>query len=259
MLRKSLLLFLVSLLAFTFALEANAKRFGGGKSFGMQRANTHYSRTAPKAATPANTNKTANKWLGPLAGLALGGLLASLFMGHGIGTGILSWLLLGGACFLLWNLFRKRIQPALSSNYAPRAHSQAAFSAEESRSGGISEHFDTHHFLRDSKVQFLRLQTAYDTKNLSDLRQFTTPEIFGEIQLQIQERGNALNQTEVISLNAELMDVSEENKKMLAAVRFSGLIREEVQKEPVSFDETWHFCKDHLQQEWSVAGIQQNN
>ncbi len=53
----------------TMSLDANAKRFGGGKSAG--------------AAGAAAKAGGASRWLGPLAGIAAGGLLASMFMGGG--------------------------------------------------------------------------------------------------------------------------------------------------------------------------------
>ena len=90
--RRFLTLILVFVCAFGLLVnEAQAKRFGGGRSFGMQRpvmSNFSRSTVPPQAAMAPRS--TANKWLGPLAGLAMGGLLASLFMGHGIGSGILA-------------------------------------------------------------------------------------------------------------------------------------------------------------------------
>jgi predicted lipid-binding transport protein (Tim44 family) len=102
---------------FTFGLmltEAEAKRFGGGKSFGVQRSvnNSSFSRPQNLNASPASA---ANKWLAPLTGLALGGILASLFMGHGLGAGLLSWLLIGGVLLLIVNFIRQRMNPSQPS------------------------------------------------------------------------------------------------------------------------------------------------
>ena len=81
----------------TMSLDANAKRFGGGKSSGA--APTHQtSQMAPSAGGMGGAAATAgaagaagaaakaggaSRWLGPLAGIAAGGLLASMFMGDG--------------------------------------------------------------------------------------------------------------------------------------------------------------------------------
>lgn len=252
--------------------DAEAKRFGGGRSFGMQRSASSFSRPAPQAApmSAARPASTASKWLGPLAGLAAGGLLASLMMGHGLGSGILSWLAVAGVGLLLWSLIRNRFQTATQ----PRQYSQFrdqnvhdinsqfashqnAYSAA-SHSSSLPNGFDSVSFLRDAKVQFIRLQAAYDTKNVNDLRQFTAPEIFAEIQMQLQERGNEVNHTEVVTLEAELLDVESQPQAQIASVDFSGLIREAANEAAVPFKETWHFRKENSASSWMVVGVQQH-
>ena len=106
-------LFFFTLITSTlFVTQAEAKRFGGGQSFGYQRQNIGQ-QAVPKAppvqspAAPASSPPVAgNRWLGPLAGLAAGGLLASLFMGQGFeGIKFLDIvLLLGLVCLLLGGL-----------------------------------------------------------------------------------------------------------------------------------------------------------
>lgn len=108
---------LCSLFVFiTFGLvinDASAKRFGGsGRGFGMMRSNntfTHSTRT-PRAAPAATTrplNKN-NRWRGTLTGLLLGSVLTSLFMGHGFGGALLSWLLVGLSIYLIINFLRRK-------------------------------------------------------------------------------------------------------------------------------------------------------
>jgi predicted lipid-binding transport protein (Tim44 family) len=112
--------------------------------------------------------------------------------------------------------------------------------------------------LREAKVQFMRLQTAYDSKNLNDLREFTTPEVYAEIQMQLQERGNAVNHTDVVSLNSELLEAITEQQATVASVRFSGMVKEDSIHTPTAFNEVWHFKKESDYARWVVAGIQQN-
>lgn len=240
--------------------SAEAKRFGGGKSFGTYRSSA--TRSA-RPATPPNASPASNmsKWLAPLTGIALGGLIASLFMGgHGLGTGILSWVLLAGAIFFIWQFIRKRSQPTLQAPAYPRSenisyHAAAPLNAiHSSHPAG----FNADQFLRQAKTQFLRLQAAYDDKNLDDLREFTAPEVFAEIQLQLQERGNTPNQTEVISLNAELLDTEETLNALNASVHFTGSIQEEAEEAPISLSEVWHFTQNRNESTWKVNGIQQN-
>src|SRR5579871_4385012 len=97
MLRFIALLFLIFSTTFLLTNEVFAKRFGGGKSFGMQRSSMAQRQPSSFAnqshhnthAQPTSSNRFG-KWGAALAGLALGGLLSYLFMGHGIGASLLS-------------------------------------------------------------------------------------------------------------------------------------------------------------------------
>jgi len=269
---------LISLIAFSVIVgDVQAKRFGGGKSFGMSRQASGFSKpsqssfsnsaAAQQAARPAGS--TASKWLGPLAGLAAGGLLASLFMGHGLGGmgGILSMLLMAGLVFFVLRMILSRFQ-------APRQDYQSFQTQSQPQQSGFTQQqpfhpinqaekvinapidFNEAEFLRSAKATFIRLQAAYDNKNLTDIREFTAPEVFAEIQLQLQERGTVVNQTEVVSIDAELLDLTTSGQTT-ATVLFSGQVREEAGAEPSSIKEMWHFNKDLFRPVWIVSGIQQ--
>ena len=113
-------IFLCSLLILaTFSLtvtDAAARGFGGGRGFGMMRskgAYTHSQRTPRAAATAASRQANSSRLRGALSGLLIGGLLTSLFMGHGLGGGLFSWLLLGMAIYFIVNLIRRKKQADL--------------------------------------------------------------------------------------------------------------------------------------------------
>lgn len=242
--------------------DADARRFGGGRSFGMQRSASSYSRSynAPAAAP---TKPGLSKWAAPLAGLAMGGLLASLFMGHGIMSGMLSWLLVGGVIMLVMGWLRSRTSPQTYTAQQPplSGYQNNPFSplnAVTANTNTYPNGFDETDFLRIAKVQFMRLQAAYDSKNLADLREFTAPEVFAEIQMQLQERQDAANITEIISLDAKLLDVSSEPDSIIASVEFTGAVREETNGPIEPLNETWHFRKNNTTQKWLLAGLQQN-
>jgi len=278
--RKFLSILLVCLVTLgLFVQDADARRFGGGRSFGISRSASSFTR--PSSSFSQNHNRqpygqTASpmsRWLGPLAGLAVGGLLASLFMSNGIGSGILSWLLVGGLFFILFSFLRKRMQPKplYRENDQNQYYSQAnaaAFTAYQNRPASLNTWpagFDATQFLRDAKLQFIRLQAAYDQKNLNDIREFTTPEVFAEIKLQFDERGIAENKTDIISLEADLLDVENqpqsiygtEMQGMIASVRFNGMIQEDRDLPASAVNEIWHFKKEVGSLRWVVAGVQQ--
>jgi len=264
---------LITLLSFGLLVnEASAKRFGGGRSFGVQRSQSSmFSPNKAQTTNPAFGQRSNNtsRWGGLLGGLLIGGLLTSLFMGHGLGSGIMSWLIIGAIIFFAVNFFRRKMQPGMqsgqstSSNQSPFSNFTQAFSANQASAGSSTASdyppgFSPATFLREAKVKFNRLQAAYDESNLQDLKEFTAPEVFGEIKMQLDERGNEPNKTEVITLDAELLDVSKQTNSYMASVRFTGTIKEN--NDPISqLDEIWHFRQFDNNNEWVVGGIQQND
>jgi predicted lipid-binding transport protein (Tim44 family) len=118
--------------------------------------------------------------------------------------------------------------------------------------------FDTEAFVRNSKVYFVRLQDAWDRGNSNDIREFTTPEMFAEVKLDIDARGTQANRTDVVQLNADILGVEERGTESLASVRFHGLIRETEGAAAEPFVEIWNLSKQKYGNEgWLLAGIQQ--
>lgn len=123
---------------------------------------------------------------------------------------------------------------------------------------GVPAGFDTPAFIRYAKVNFIRLQEAWDAKNLADIREFTTPEVFAEIKMQIDEDKSANNHTDVVALDAELMGIEESPTDYLASVKFSGTIRESEQGSGEPVEEVWNLTKPKSGRSgWLLAGIQQ--
>ncbi len=257
--------FLIALLTFGLVVnEASAKRFGGGRSFGVQRSKSSLFSSPAANTSKAWSPKTAKgrNWGGILGGLLVGGLLASLFMGHGFGTGLLTWLILGGVIFFIYNLFRRKMQPGFQTAQPSMFRQNTATPNMYGTSGGEANYssyppdFVPEAFLRDAKVKFLRMQAAYDQKNLFDLQEFTAPEVFGEIKMQLDELGDEPNRTEVYDLEAELLNVAKQVDSTIASVRFTGRVKEN--DEPITnLDEIWHFRQFYSNGPWVVGGIQQ--
>jgi predicted lipid-binding transport protein (Tim44 family) len=114
--------------------------------------------------------------------------------------------------------------------------------------------FDSAGFLRAAKMNFIKLQMANDAGRIDEIREFTTPELFDELRTDIQ----AGSHTDVVSLNADLLELANEKNKYWASVRFSGLMRETPGTEPVGFEEVWNLVKPaDGSSGWLLAGIQQ--
>ncbi len=122
----------------------------------------------------------------------------------------------------------------------------------------IPADFDVAGFERNAKVNFIRLQAANDAGNLDDIRQFTTPEMFAELKLEMAERGTVAQKNDVVSIHAQVMDVDEDAARYLVSVRFTGAIRDDSGAPDESFDEVWHLMKSRQDSSgWVLAGIQQ--
>jgi predicted lipid-binding transport protein (Tim44 family) len=261
--------------------DAEAARLGGGKSFGMQRQSVAPRPAAPQQAAPTPTTPAGaaatpkRNWMGPIAGLAAGLGIAALLSHFGLGEGMANLLMIAllamAAIFVFKWLFRRNAsatRPAEPLQYAgagrpamvpPAPQAAAPFGAAAPASAvRIPDGFDSEAFLRIAKLNFVRLQAANDARNLDDIREFVSPELFAEIKMQIDERGNAPQQTDVVTLNAELLEVSTESGRHIASVHFSGMIRELVGAPAAPFDEIWNLSKPSTgNQGWIIAGIQQ--
>ena len=212
--------------------------------------------------------------MGPLAGLAAGIGLAALASHFGFGEELASFMmmaLLAMVVFAVIGYFLRK--KAASQNpgmqyagagapfdsqpnqpeYAPMGISSATPAA----AANIPAGFDTEGFVRNAKVNFIRLQAANDAGNLDDIREFTSPEMFAEIKLAMGERKGAKQETDVVQLSAEVLDVSEEANRFVVSVHFTGQIREDG-GQPENFQEIWHMTKPRNGSHgWVLAGIQQ--
>ncbi len=120
--------------------------------------------------------------------------------------------------------------------------------------------FDSAGFERNAKVNFIRLQAANDAGNLDDIREFTTPEMFAELKMDLAERGSAPQKTNMLSINAEVIEVEEDTDRYLVSVRFTGVIRDDSGEPDESFDEIWHLMKARQGNlGWILSGIQQTH
>ena len=118
--------------------------------------------------------------------------------------------------------------------------------------------FDSEAFERLAKMIFIRLQAANDSADLNDLRNFTTPELFASLRVDLQDRGEAKQHTDVVKVDAKLIDFAQEAAQQIVSVRFAGLMREEASAEATPFGEVWHLVKPlDDSRNWAIAGIQQ--
>lgn len=308
--KKHLGLFVATLLALSLALfgmqEAQAKRMGSGRSFGSKPSySTPYQHSTSPSSSPSSQpirspaqqqaaaqNQAARQgWanrgglMGMLGGLALGGLLGSLFFGGAFeGLNVMDMLLFAGIAYLAYKLFAsKASQPQPAGNaYGRNSHEQTSassyYDADRSANSGpagfntdvlfkkggsgatassVPAGFNQSDFLKGAENAFRLLQSAWDDADLTTIRGLTTDKVFAEIQQQLRD-SNSANKTEVLKLNAELLEVREVGSELEAAVLFDSLMRED-DGEIAQVREVWHFTKpkNSSQPKWFLDGIQQ--
>jgi len=308
--KKVFVALIVAALTLSVGITAvEAKRLGGGGSFGKQSSGASRQAQTPMqqnqaasakpttpAAAPAAAKPSAWKGIlgGALLGLGLGALLSHFGMGGALASMISTMLmvaLLAFAVMFIYRMFKRKSEgqsniapaayatandafdtPAIGSQRndisAPKALQANGFGAVATGvedgasvaqpSYGIPPDFDAVGFVRSAKTYFIRLQAAWDKGDANDIREFTTPEMFGELKLQLQERGATANNTDVVSLDAEMLGLEAVGRDYLASVKFFGFIKEDPSASPSQFNEIWNLSKPVSGQGgWVLAGIQQ--
>jgi len=272
---------IISLLALALSAgalvdAAQAARLGGGRSLGVQRQVT----APPRQATPptqqqqpaAAPQPAGSRWLAPLAGLAAGLGLGWLFAQGGFGAAmgaLLMALLAGAAVYALARLSSGRLQRSRPMQYAgpgspmpsqaSLSESSPSASAQRIHRSNVPAGFDAERFLAEAKRNFLRLQEANDRGDLDLIREVTTEEMFRALESG-RAGGVQAQQTDVVTLNAVLLELVAEGGLYWASVRLSGSIREKAQAAAEPFEEVWHLQKPaDGSTGWLLAGIQQLN
>jgi predicted lipid-binding transport protein (Tim44 family) len=238
---------------------------------------------APAPIPPQPQPSFLGRWGGMLAGFGLGALIGSMLggnMGAGLGA-LLNILLIAGVIYLVFRFLSSRrhaaAQPmryAGATGVAPSEpidigsgstiHSSPSVTQQalpDRQGPNVPPGFEIEiePFIRQAKAAFIRLQAANDARDLNDIRDYTTPEVYAELAMQMRERGEAAQKTEILTLNAQLLEVVDEGDYAIASVHYSGLIREMPGANAESFDEVWHVQK-HIKDPkstWLIAGIQQ--
>lgn len=232
---------------------------------------------------------------GILGGLLAGTLIGSLLSGAGFsGGGLLDILLIGVVIFIVLKLLARRRATASApaqaaaagahggmmqtpmpssehlSRYADNSAGNASDAMQDAwgalRDGGTPQPqapsmpagFDADEFLRGAKMAYTRLQAAWDRRDLDDIAQFATPAVQDAIREQLAQEPES-SHTEIMLVNAQLLEVSEDGAEERAQVYFDVLLREDpAQSTPTNAREIWHFVRDRQTGGmWKLDGIQQ--
>jgi predicted lipid-binding transport protein (Tim44 family) len=211
-----------------------------------------------------------------LGGMLMGGLIDSLMFGgaHAYGgPGLLDILLIGGGLFLLYRFIRARRmasahagaggsmsfegRPSHSwgeTGYAPKAGSTPGAAEQPAFPIG----FNAEEFLEGAKAIYTRLQASWDKRDMEDIRQFVSPEVWAEIKSQAQADPQP-GKTELLLINPRIVEVREVDNQTIVSVLYDVMMRETGAEMAKQVRELWHFSRDTRKPEdhWLLEGIQQ--
>lgn len=275
---------------------APAPRAPAGATMPGSTMNRQTTANATGAAAGAATASRFGGMGGLFGGLLAGSLLGSLFMGHGFGAGgggLLDIVIIGLIVYFGYRFLRRRRDNAAQAdstmysrssnqnspysnptygntgtpqsgtgsawdNLRDAGAAQTARNYDEPRSDLIPADFDQEDFLRGAKMAYVRLQESWDKRDLDDIAQFATPAVLDVLKQQLADEPQPTT-TELLLVNASLMEVKNEDDKQRAAVFFDVLMREDPNAaQPEQVREVWHFVRPvNSDESWKLDGIQQ--
>ncbi len=287
----------VILFSFTMVMEeAHAKRMGGGKSFGRSyqsapaparnTADAPAQRQQADAAKPAQQPGAAKGGLmgGLLGGLLVGGLFAALFAGGAFeGLQLMDILIIAALAFIIFKVIRGlRPGPAAGRSSAPQpayagagrqmppqpasqpvfgARREAPVAAPVAGSHAVPFNlppgFDAPAFIAGATEHYRILQDAWNRNDLPTIREYMTPELYAELSAERASLAVA-PQTEVLSLNAELVRADQLFGNAEVSIRFSGRCRDLAEGVEEDIVDVWHLERDFTKGDapWFITGMQ---
>jgi predicted lipid-binding transport protein (Tim44 family) len=306
-----LLVAAIAVLTLTLSDLADARRMGGGRSFGAQRESVMPSQPAAAPSTPAGNAASqpqpsapagaakaapaptpaappsaASRWLGPIAGIAAGLGLAALMSHFGLSEGfgsllLIALLVIGAIVVIRMFLARRHAPMQYAGAGAANSRASATYEAPAApvwRNGDgtepvlaaepsppalavtrkpLPQEFDADAFAKEARRQYIQIQRSYDNADREALTSVMTSEMSAEIGRELDERGTH-HPTEIVTLDAKVLDVATEGNKYWVSVRFTGLVREDGEPLPKSIDEVWNLTKPVKGTSgWLLAGISQ--
>lgn len=285
---------LVALLMVSVAITpiAEAKKFGGGKSFGksfktapapkQQQQNTN---TIGKDQ-PTKTQSSSKKGLmgGLLGGLLAGGLLAAFFGGAFEGIQFMDILIMGLVAFLIFKLMRSvlgakqgsinqhRHQPAFGGQSAPKFEQPNVHNFEQPQTGsqggfGFGHQSDVPHnyppgfdhaaFINGSREHYRILQGAWNHNQLETIEEYVSPSLYEDLKAE-RAKLDGEQHTDVMYVDAEIVRADYDADKAQLSLQFSGRYRDTEEGVEENIEDIWHLERDLTTPNapWLIVGIQ---
>lgn len=286
---RSLLAMLATVLLLNVAAidNAEARRLGGGKSFGKSFTTKPFQRkqTPPAGNAAQQAGKSSKRGMlgGIFGGLLAGGLLAALFAGGAFeGIQFMDILIFALIAFIIFKIFRSMTrakaaaqghgngaayaghggfgQPSAPQQQPSPGFETGGFSGSSSGSDvpfNLPPGFDLDAFLNGARDHFRELQDAWNRGDMEKLREYFSPEMFAELSA---ERASLETdpQTEVMFVDVELGRADHNQSLAQISLRFSGRTRDAGEGVEEDITDVWHLERDLTQPNapWMIVGIE---
>ncbi len=285
--------FTVFALVFVVALStphAEAKKFGGGKSFGksfktapVKQKQPQQTDTIRKQNSPAASSSKKGLMGGLLGGLLAGGLLAAFFGGAFDGIQFMDILIIGVIAFVLFKLFKamrankgtpmghresyagnspqQPQQPQQQYRQAAGAQSQPQNSGFESTDSDVPfnlpPNFNMNAFLSGSRDHYRIIQGAWNHNELEKIREYVSPALFADLEAE-RAKLSGEQHTEVMYVDAELVRADYDANTAQLSIKFSGRYKDSVEGVEEDITDVWHLERDLKTPNapWLIVGIQ---
>ncbi|MFY2508223.1 Tim44 domain-containing protein [Vibrio pectenicida] len=268
---------------------AEAKKFGGGKSFGK----SYKTAPAPKQqntntlgkdqATKSPSSSKKGLMGGLLGGLLAGGLLAAFFGGAFEGIQFMDILIMGLVAFVIFKLMKgllgakqgsmnqNKQQPAFGGSAPkfeqPNVHNFEQQPQTATQGGGFGATndvpnnfppgFDQSAFINGAREHYRVLQGAWNHNQLETIQEYVSPSLFADLQ---QERAKLEGEqhTDVMYVDAEIVRADHDANKAQLSIQFSGRYRDTVESVEENIEDIWHLERDLTAENapWLIVGIQ---
>ncbi|EDM83516.1 Tim44 domain-containing protein [Limnobacter sp. MED105] len=115
--------------------------------------------------------------------------------------------------------------------------------------------FDEANFVNSAKKFFVTMQGVFDKGDVDGLREYCSDDVVDHLRAEIEARGNAVNRTDVVTLDAQLIGFETDVDEQIATVAFTGMLREEQDAAAEEINELWIMSRPVSGGGWVLSGI----
>lgn len=266
--------------------HADARKFGGGKSFGKSfktaPASKYSSNTSTlnKKGTATNPNSSRRGLMGGLlGGLLVGGLFASLLGGGGFqGIQFMDILILAGIAFVIFRLMRGSLaakqasmnqQHAYEGNFRDNRNDNVHNFEQPQQTGGFGANaqsdvphnyppgFDQVAFVNGAREHYRIIQGAWNYNQLDKIREYVSQSLFDDLKAERNKLAGEQH-TDVMYVDAEIVRCDYDASTAQLSLQFSGRYRDSAENIEENIEDIWHLERDLTvaNAPWLIVGIQ---